>query len=153
MRKIGMYGRHHPYACQSRVADLLTGARFSDNEKGSNDSHRREELSVLQEYFQQVEGRQRLSHTAAATTPDLPDGVTTGDDSAAPACESVTDTAADSTVYHSGSASTGAGDSYIDGYLFAEEGVEVVLRPGDVLLIPPFWIHEVRSAKIRILCI
>ncbi len=79
-----LYGRHHPYACQSRLADLATGGAFTN----------RTELTVLRAYH-------------GSMAPDMTD--------------STSDTVTNS-------------EQLI---------IDVTLHPGDVLIIPPFWLHEV----------
>eukprot|EP01034_Spumella_vulgaris_P024083 gene24083-30386_t len=98
LRLVGLHGRHHPYACQSRIADLSTGKGFTN----------RKELSVLGDHITQRDSTQNSDHTCVS--------IDTNDDI------------------------TSASISVPPGY--TSSLIEVVLHPGDILLIPPFWLHE-----------
>lgn len=104
-----MYGRHHPYACQSRFSDLKRNEPFMN----------RTELSVLDTYF--------VTGTAVYSRSNSSSNISESINTVANTCSSGDDVHNDSS-------------NKCDNLPF----VEVVLHPGDTLLIPPFWIHEVR---------
>lgn len=126
-----LYGRHHPYACQSKVADLSTGEGFAQ----------RKELRVLSEYY-------HSQGIPIIADDDVHDDAN-GDTSEIPHClggisnrKSTTSSASSASSASSDCAITDNGASEP---LTAYHGslTEVTLYSGDVLMIPPFWLHEV----------
>jgi hypothetical protein len=109
LHQVGLHGRHHPYACQSRVANLRTGEGFTN----------RRELSVLEDYL-------GLSDICVASG----NGSGVCGEFGVPT-EDITSTAPPR---------------------YTNELIEVVLHAGDILLIPPFWLHEV-SSLVSLFCV